>query len=173
MEESKRGYLPMFHGVTLYKSMFLETDEDIENMNHIPYASAIGSSIYQSNPSPLHWKAVKDNLKYLRRTMNLFLVYGCGKLKLEGYTDYSFQSDVDDSKLTSGFVFNLNCGDVSCKSFKQDTTAGATTEAEYIAASATAKEGIWMRNFIKSWVSFLKQLIKSRSTVTTPVPLRK
>ena len=34
------------------------------------------------------------------------------------------------------------------KSSKQDTTADSTTEAEYIAASDAAKEGVWVKKFI-------------------------
>ena len=44
--------------------------------------------------------------------------------------------------------FILNGGAVSWKSSKQETVADSTTEAEYIAASEAAKEGIWIRNFI-------------------------
>ncbi|XP_073039440.1 secreted RxLR effector protein 161-like [Primulina eburnea] len=164
-------------------------------MSRIPYASAIGSimygmistqpdiayalsvaSRYQSNLDPLNWKAVKDILKYLRRTKNLFLLYGNGEIKLEGYTDCNFQSDVDDSKSTSGFVSKLNGCAISWKSSKQDTTTDSTTEVEYIAASTAAKEGVWMRNFVQELgliLSFLKQLIQSQSNVTTLVSLRK
>ncbi|XP_073061790.1 secreted RxLR effector protein 161-like [Primulina eburnea] len=106
---------------------------------NIAYALSVASR-YKSNPDLLHWKVVKDILKYLRRTKNLFFVYGSGELKLEGYIDSSFQSDVDDSKLTSGFVFKLNGDAVSRKSSKRDTTADSTTEAEYIAASDVANE---------------------------------
>lgn len=100
-------------------------------------------------PGESHWSAVKTILKYLRRTKDLVLVYGNGELKLEGYTDSSFQSDVDDFKSMSGYVFSLNGGAVSWKSSKQETTADSTTEAEYIAAAEAAKEGVWMRNFIQ------------------------
>ena len=168
MEESKKGSLPMSHGISLSKSMCPTTDEEKERMSRIPYASAVGSimyamlctrpdiahalgmvSRYQANPGEGHWIAVKRILKYLRRTKELFLVYGLGELKLEGYTDSSFQSDVDDYKSVSGFIFCLNGGAVSWKSSKQATTADSTTEAEYIAAAEAAKEGVWMKNFIQ------------------------
>ncbi|KAL0448973.1 UNVERIFIED_CONTAM: Retrovirus-related Pol polyprotein from transposon TNT 1-94 [Sesamum latifolium] len=79
----------------------------------------------------------------------MFLIYGGGELILEGYSDASFQSDDDDAKFQSGFVFELNGGVVSWKSSKQDTTVDSTTEAEYIAASEAAKEAVWMKNYIQ------------------------
>lgn len=84
----------------------------------------------------------------MRRTKDLLLVYGGNSLKVEGYTDSSFQSDVDDSKSNSGYVYTLNGGAVCWKSSKQDTTVDSTTEAEYIAASDAAKEGVWVKKFI-------------------------
>ena len=62
--------------------------------------------------------------------------------------DSSFQSDVDDSKSNSGYVYTLNGGAVCWKSSKQDTIADSTTKAEYIAASDAAKEGVWVKKFI-------------------------
>ncbi|KAL0427344.1 UNVERIFIED_CONTAM: Copia protein [Sesamum latifolium] len=78
----------------------------------------------------------------------MFLIYGGGKLILEGYSDASFQSDDDDAKSRSSFVFKLNGGVVAWKSSKQDTTADSTTEAEYIAILEAAKEAVWMKNYI-------------------------
>lgn len=92
---------------------------------------------------------MKNILKYLRRTKESFLVYGCDEeLVVNGYTDVSFQTNKDDYRLQYGFVFILNGGAVSWKSSKQETVADSTTEAEYIAASEAAKEGVWIRNFI-------------------------
>ncbi|KAK8563304.1 hypothetical protein V6N12_035454 [Hibiscus sabdariffa] len=107
------------------------------------------TSRYQANPGEGHWTAVKNILKYLRRTKDVFLVYGGEEeLRIKGYTDASFQTDKDDSRSQSGFVFYLNGGAVSWKSSKQDTVADSTTEAEYIAASEAAKEAVWIKKFI-------------------------
>ena len=73
---------------------------------------------------------MKCILKYLRRTKDLFLIYGGEELKLQGYTDSSFQSDLDGSRSTSGFLFTWNGGAVSWKISKQPTTADLTIEAE-------------------------------------------
>ena len=65
-------------------------------------------SIYQSDPEENYWKVVKIILKYLRNTKDQWLVYGETDLKLVGFTDSSFQSDHDDSKNVSGYIFTLN-----------------------------------------------------------------
>ena len=56
---------------------------------------------------------MKNILKYLRRTRDIVLIYGGSNLKLEGYTDSSFQSDPDDSKSIPGYVFTLYSSAVS------------------------------------------------------------
>ncbi|KAK8665472.1 hypothetical protein V6N13_005639 [Hibiscus sabdariffa] len=155
MEASKKGFLPMTHGISLSKEMCPSTSQERERMSQIPYAPAIGSimyamtSRYQANPGEGHWVAVKNILKYLRRTKYVFLVYGGEEqLIIKGYTDASFQIDKDDSRSQSGFVFRLNGGAVSWKSSKQDTVVDSTTEVEYIAASEAAKEAVWIKKFI-------------------------
>ena len=125
MEEAKKGFLHMSHGIHLSKTQCPTTSDERERMNKVPYASAIGSimyamistrpdvsyalsitSRYQSDLGESHWIAVKNILKYLRRTKNVFLVYGGEEeLVVTGYTDASFQTDKDDSKSQSGYVF--------------------------------------------------------------------
>ena len=74
---------------------------------------------YQANPGEEYWITIKNIFKYLRRTKNLLLVFGGGsKLKVEGYTDSDFKTDVDDRKSTSGYIFLCNGGAVSWKNFK-------------------------------------------------------
>src|SRR3989337_2253522 len=98
--------------------------EDKEKMSVIPYASAIGSIMYamlctrpdvclaislvgryQSDPGVDHWTSVKNILKYLKRTKDMFLVYECDKeLVVKGCIDASFDTDPDDSRSQSGYV---------------------------------------------------------------------
>ena len=107
------------------------------------------TSRFQANPGLAHWIAVKNILKYLRRTKDSFLIYGGqDQLVIDGFVDASFQTDRDDSRSQSGYVFCLNGGAVVWKSSKQDTVADSTTEAEYIAASEAAKEAMWIKKFI-------------------------
>lgn len=101
----------------------------------VSYALSICSK-YQSNPGMIHWAVVKNILKYLKRTKDLFQVYRGGEeLVVKGYTDASFMTGPDDFKFQSGYVFTLNGGVMRWKSSKQNTVAYSTTEADYIAAS--------------------------------------
>ncbi|KAJ9566079.1 hypothetical protein OSB04_002045 [Centaurea solstitialis] len=169
MDESKKGFIPMQHAIVLSKTQCPVSSQDQDKMKSVPYASAIGSimyamlctrpdvaysvsvtSRYQQNPGEPHWVAVKNILKYLRRTKEMFLVFGGteDEISVTGYSDASFQTDRDDFRSQSGYVFTLNGGAISWKSSKQDTIADSTTEAEYIAASDAAKEAVWLRNFL-------------------------
>ena len=90
----------MLHGKHLSKSMCPKTQEERDNMSRIPYASAIGlimysmlctrpdvsfslsiASRFQANYGEEHWTAVKNILKYLRRTKDMFLINGDYELK--------------------------------------------------------------------------------------------
>ena len=136
MEESKRGYLPMGHGIQNYKKMSPKTHEERNRMSSISYASIVGSIMYtmlcirpdvayaldivsrfQADLEKNYWKVMKNIFKYLRRTRDIFLIYGGFDLKLKGYIDSNFQSDPDDSKSISGYVFTLYGGAVSWKNF--------------------------------------------------------
>ncbi|KAJ9566410.1 hypothetical protein OSB04_002376 [Centaurea solstitialis] len=134
MDESKKGFIPMQHGIVLSKAHCPVSSEEQDKVKSVPYASTIGSimyamlctrlgvaysvsvtSRYQRNLGEAHWVAVRNILKYLRRTKDMFLVFGGS----------------EDEISVTGF-----------------TDANSTTEAEYIAALDAAKEAVWLRNFI-------------------------
>jgi hypothetical protein len=160
MQDSKKGFLPMSHDITLNKIQCPSKPDGQKRMRVIPYASAIGfimyamlckhpyvsyalsaMSRYQSNYGDAHWTIIKNILKYLRRTNEVFLVFGGEEeIVVKGYNDASFQTNADDSKSQSGFVFCLNGEAVSRKNSKQDTIANSTIEAKYIATSEATKE---------------------------------
>src|SRR4051812_37492124 len=168
MEDIKKGFLPMLPNATLSKTQSPATAADRERMSKTPYASAIGSlmyamqctrpdiayavsltSRYQSDPGVDHWTAVKNILQYLRRTKDMVLSYGGDEqLVVNGYTDASWNTDPDDSKSQSGYVFILNGAAVSWRSAKQSVVARSSTKSEYMAASETSQEAIWMKEFI-------------------------
>nr|GEU54445.1 hypothetical protein [Tanacetum cinerariifolium] len=95
MENSKRGMIPMQEKLKLSKSQGASTPAEKQRMQNVPYASAIGlimyavrctrsdvalaqniTSRFQQNPGEEHWTAVKNILKYLRNTKDMFSVYG-------------------------------------------------------------------------------------------------
>ena len=69
---------------------------------------------------------------------------GDKKLVVNGHTDSSFQTDMDNSASQSGFMFCLNGGAVRWKSSKQATVADSIMEAEFIVACEAAKEAVWI-----------------------------
>src|SRR3954469_8260401 len=94
MDQAKKGFLPVLQGVKLSQTQYPTTAEDREKMKGVPYASAIGSIMYamlctrpdvclaislaeryQSNLGVDHWTAIKNILKYLKSTKEIFLVY--------------------------------------------------------------------------------------------------
>ncbi|GKE58165.1 hypothetical protein Tco_1497350, partial [Tanacetum coccineum] len=59
------------------------------------------TSRFQQNPSKEHWAAMKNILKYLRNTKDIFLVYGGNleaELRVTCYCDTGFETDRDDIK---------------------------------------------------------------------------
>ncbi|GKC38820.1 retrotransposon protein, putative, ty1-copia subclass [Tanacetum coccineum] len=109
------------------------------------------TSRFQQNPGDLHWTTIKNILKYLWNTKDMFLVYG-GDIKREVrvscYTDAGYLTDADDLKSQIRYVFVLNEGVVDWKSAKQIIFFTSSGEAEYIAAYDASNEAVWVRKFI-------------------------
>ena len=79
----------------------------------------------------------------------MFLVSGGDKeLVVNGYVDASFDTDPNESKSQTGYIFILNGGAVSWCSSKQSVVAGSMCEAGYIVASEATNKGVWMKEFI-------------------------
>src|SRR5207237_4873241 len=95
-----------------------------------------------------HWEAGKEVLRYLNGTQDYGLMYKRNNsFVVRGYTDSDYAGDKLDRKSTTGYAFYVNDGLVSWCSQKQDIVSLSSTEAEYIAVSTGAREGVWLRNF--------------------------
>ncbi|CAM8917015.1 unnamed protein product [Rhodiola kirilowii] len=105
-------------------------------------------SRYTSNPSTHHWEAIRRVLKYLKGTMNHGLTYASFPSVLEGYTDASWITNLEDHSSTSGWVFLLGGGTISWALKKQTCIISSTMESEFIALTAVGKEVEWLRNLV-------------------------
>nr|GEW79085.1 hypothetical protein [Tanacetum cinerariifolium] len=89
------------------RRLFLEQElipvrRDVKRMQNVPYASVVGKP---------HWTVVKTILKNLGNTKDMFLVYGRNfeaKLRVDCYCNAGFETDRDDIKSLTGYVFVLN-----------------------------------------------------------------
>nr|GFA32306.1 hypothetical protein [Tanacetum cinerariifolium] len=93
-------------------------------------------SRFQQSPGEAHWTAVKNILKYLRKTKDMLLVYGGNsdaELQVKCYCDAGFETDRDDMKSHNGkFVDEL--GVVPSNNYLVETNCDNT------AAISMAKE---------------------------------
>ncbi|KAJ0804413.1 putative RNA-directed DNA polymerase [Helianthus annuus] len=140
--------------------------EEIEDMDKVPYASAVGSLMYAmvctrpdiahavgvvsrflSNPGKKHWEAVKWIFRYLRGSSKLGITFGNEEPMLVGYTDSDLAGNKDNMKSTSGYLMTFAGGAVSWQSRLQKYVALSTTEAEYVAATEACKELLWLKRF--------------------------
>ncbi|GJR90206.1 retrotransposon protein, putative, ty1-copia subclass [Tanacetum coccineum] len=132
------------------KSQGASTPAEIQRMQNIPSASAVGSIMYVMR-CDAYWTAVKNILKYLCNTKDMFLVYEGNmkrELRISCYIDAGYLMDADDMKSQTRYVFVLNGGVVDWKSTKQTIFATSSTDVEYIAAFDALKEAVWIRKFI-------------------------
>ena len=170
---NKFNHLNIKEANTPYDVSSKLTENTGRSVSQIEYASAIGSLMYDmhctrpniaftvcklsrftSNPSVEHWKAIARVLGYLKKTMNLGLLYNKFPVVLEGYTNPRWIASTKDNMSTSGWVFTFAVGAISCESKKQTCITHSTMESEFIALAAAGKEAEWLRNMlldIKLW----------------------
>ncbi|KAJ3009092.1 hypothetical protein NUW54_g2913 [Trametes sanguinea] len=147
------------------------TDEEHGTMRQKPYAQLIRSLMYaaigtrpdiafivstlacfMSDPALIHWEATKHVLHFLKGTRDHSLILGSIPNDLVGYKDADWAPQAH-RHLISGFVFLLNGGAISWRSFKQPMIALSSTEAEYITASDAAQEAIWLHSLLAELTS--------------------
>ncbi|KAG8503161.1 hypothetical protein CXB51_000952 [Gossypium anomalum] len=165
MQSYRPGDTPVPKGDKFSLIQCPKSNLEIQEMQKIPYASAIGSLMYAqvcmrldiayivgmlgrnlSNPGIDHWIAAKRVIRYLQRIKNYMLTYKRSDLlEVIGYSDSNFAGYQDSRKSTLGYIYLLAGGVISWKSVKQTLIHMAT---KFVACYEASNHGIWLRNFV-------------------------
>nr|GEX33633.1 hypothetical protein [Tanacetum cinerariifolium] len=136
--------IPMQKKLKLSKSQGASTPAEIQRMQNIRYASAVGSIMYAV-------RCTRPDFVFAQNMTSRFQ-HNPGdtrwELRVSCYTDVGYLTDADDLKSQTGYVFVLNGGVVDWKRTKQSVFVTSYTYAEYIAAFDASKEVVWIQNFI-------------------------
>ncbi|XP_071740160.1 secreted RxLR effector protein 161-like [Rutidosis leptorrhynchoides] len=115
-------------------------------------------SRFTSNPNATHWHIVVRVFKYLKGTMDYGITYTGFPSVLEGYSDASWITNVEDHSSTTGWIFLVGGGAISWASKKQTCIINSTMESKFVALAAAAKEADWLRNLIHEIPLWLKPI---------------
>ncbi|CAM9483573.1 unnamed protein product, partial [Ascophyllum nodosum] len=101
---------------------------------------------FMSKPTPVQMGADKRILRYLRGKPNLHIIYICNSnFEFIGFWDASYGTgNPKKARSTSGSMYFLSGGIVHFSTNIQKIAAQSTTEAELIAMSSCAKQGIYL-----------------------------
>jgi hypothetical protein len=101
-------------------------------------------------PTVEHLNAVKHLLRYIAGTSTFGLCYkrAIGEASLLGFSDSDHTGDIDDRKSTSGGILFLGTSPISWQSMKQRIVAISSCEAEYVAATTAACQGLWLARLL-------------------------
>jgi hypothetical protein len=143
--------VPIPIGVKLSTDQCPKTQEEEDDMSHVPYASEVGIlmyamvctrpdiahavgvlSRYMSKPGKEHWIAVKRVFSYLHGTTDYGLCYqgilGLDRVvDIHGFVDADWVGDMDQIISTSGYVFNPFGGEIIWMRKRQDVVSLSTT----------------------------------------------
>ena len=164
MQQAAPISTPADPSIRLSKIMGPANDKEREEMDRVPYTSAVGSVLYtrltridclaaiaevarfMQNPGLKHWRAVKRILRYLKATKTWGLCFKAAdtdKWILTLYVDSGFAMDPDNRRSRYGYIVLLNGNAVAFGTGLTIRTATSTPEAEYVALAHGLKELLW------------------------------
>ncbi|KAL5553855.1 hypothetical protein UlMin_041256 [Ulmus minor] len=151
MVDAKLVDVPLAAHFKLSSELCPKTEEDVQKMAKVPYASAVGSvmyamvctrpniahavslvSRYMANPGKAHWEVVKWLLRYLKGSLNCGLLYKRldePSYLVKGFVDADHAGDLDKRRSSRGYIFTVGGGCISWKSQLQTIVALSTTKS--------------------------------------------
>jgi hypothetical protein len=164
--DAKPAAVPMDPSMQYTRDQSPTSAVQTAEMKRVPFRSALGSLMYLAvgtrpdiafavstlaqfadNPGWAHWEGVKRIYRYLLGTKKWALTFGTTKNGLVGYTDADGASQ-EHRRAITGFALLVDGGAILWGSRKQELVTLSTAEAEYVAATHTAKEILWIRRLI-------------------------
>jgi len=165
MNSIKPVSTPLENHFKLSSNQCPKIDKEVADMAEVPDPSFVGCLMYamvrtspdlarvvsqvsksMSKPGRQHREAVKWIFRYLRGTMGHGIVFGNQQVDhlVVGYVDSDYVGDLNNRRLTTGYVFTISGGPVCWKLTIQSIVALSTTEVECMAVVEVAKEALWL-----------------------------
>lgn len=134
---------------TMYKSLVGGLRYLVNTRPDIAFSVGMVSR-YMERPTTLHLSSVKRIMRYVKGTLQFGLIYNqhSGNNVVTGYSDSDLGGAIDDRRSTGGMAYYLNESLISWVSQKQRVVALSSCEAELMAATAAACQGIWLKNVL-------------------------
>lgn len=106
---------------------------------------------YNSDPGAKHWNAVIRVFRYLKGTKSfgLEIKRNTRAEVMEAFSDADYAGDHDTRKSTSGCIIHVYGNSVIWLSRRQKSITRSTQEAEYIAASVTTQQLIYVKALLQ------------------------
>ncbi|CAI7783241.1 unnamed protein product [Closterium sp. NIES-53] len=104
-------------------------------------------------PKEEHSLDLQRALRYFVSTPTLGLIFNAGKptdkMYLSGYVDSDHAGDTSYRRSRTGYIFRLEpIGPISWNSSKQELVSLSSAEAEFIAACAATREGLYLQELL-------------------------
>lgn len=130
-------------------------------------------SKFMEDPKETHFLAAKRILRYIKGTLDHGVLFPKKaynvKCEVTGYVDSDWSGDKDDRKSTTGYVFLCGDAPVSWCSKKQPIVALSSCEAEYVAASFSACQALWLSMLMEEMglrsSNVMKLMIDNKSAI--------
>nr|GEX95607.1 ribonuclease H-like domain, reverse transcriptase, RNA-dependent DNA polymerase [Tanacetum cinerariifolium] len=106
-------------------------------------------SRFMQEPREQHMKAIKKVLRYIKGTKDYGITYMHNEgNKIHGFSDSSYGVNTQEGKGTTGIIFYYGESPISWSTQKQATVALSSGESEFITATATATQALWLKRLL-------------------------